>query len=402
MIKNYGVRTMVKISGIISGIKMTTSSVIILILVSLSLLVFIGCQERVVCNSPYILKGTECCLDNNANSICDTDEQQLNAQPTITPIELEEVPDKGDEKYDLVNGPGLVELQYTPMQCLKTKWEGWSESQEDDYLKTLSEEELIKDYYAKTHDIEIKAIKRVDQDVEECRTDCTLCPKGYYFLIKVDQVHRGKLVELAWKRYDNAKIEEDEQDDFIFSLEALRSKVAKLESYEYYDRELGFVLQKGGNTLIVLPLTLNRERKYNYNHVLLDHQNKKATAFCKMDQFRSGKTKCTSSPANRYFEVDYEPYVPKDFFGHIEGVDDVKKLDSKTCEKSRQCDLYEYTKGNERHIMYVRQINGIPYKVVRMEPDGSEFVIEIYTDVSYNSAYDDAFEIPSNYKPYDQ
>ena len=48
----------------------------ILLLVSLILLFLIGCltQPIVVCNKPYILVGTECCLDQNNNSVCDKDE----------------------------------------------------------------------------------------------------------------------------------------------------------------------------------------------------------------------------------------------------------------------------------------------------------------------------------------
>jgi len=33
--------------------------------------------QQVVCNSPYILVGTSCCLDQNDNSICDTDEAEV-------------------------------------------------------------------------------------------------------------------------------------------------------------------------------------------------------------------------------------------------------------------------------------------------------------------------------------
>ncbi len=41
-----------------------------------------GCDEgqtNVVCNSPYIKVGTECCLDQNSNNICDSDE--ISTQP---------------------------------------------------------------------------------------------------------------------------------------------------------------------------------------------------------------------------------------------------------------------------------------------------------------------------------
>lgn len=44
-------------------------------LVGFGLLIFIAAcsSETVVCNEPYMLKGTECCLDNNSDNICDAD-----------------------------------------------------------------------------------------------------------------------------------------------------------------------------------------------------------------------------------------------------------------------------------------------------------------------------------------
>ena len=42
-----------------------------------------GCVQEVICNPPYIKVGTTCCLDQNNNSICDTDEQQI-SQPQET------------------------------------------------------------------------------------------------------------------------------------------------------------------------------------------------------------------------------------------------------------------------------------------------------------------------------
>jgi len=49
------------------------SSVFILVL-----FVFLsGCLGQPTCNKPYILVGTDCCLDSNNNSICDNDETQI-------------------------------------------------------------------------------------------------------------------------------------------------------------------------------------------------------------------------------------------------------------------------------------------------------------------------------------
>ena len=35
-----------------------------------------GCQQKIMCNKPYILIGNSCCLDKNDNKICDNDEME--------------------------------------------------------------------------------------------------------------------------------------------------------------------------------------------------------------------------------------------------------------------------------------------------------------------------------------
>jgi hypothetical protein len=59
------------------------------ILVVLGMLIgilnLVACAPKLVCNSPYILVGTTCCLDANSNNICDRDEIPISATPTVTP-----------------------------------------------------------------------------------------------------------------------------------------------------------------------------------------------------------------------------------------------------------------------------------------------------------------------------
>ncbi len=54
-----------------------------LMLLSLALISAVlisGCIQQPVCNKPYILVGTSCCLDTNNNDICDSDDQQAIGQ----------------------------------------------------------------------------------------------------------------------------------------------------------------------------------------------------------------------------------------------------------------------------------------------------------------------------------
>jgi len=48
-----------------------------------------GCYNQVVCNEPYIYSGSQCCLDQNKNKVCDKDEYNSSAVTTHTLMEIQ-------------------------------------------------------------------------------------------------------------------------------------------------------------------------------------------------------------------------------------------------------------------------------------------------------------------------
>lgn len=44
--------------------------------------------SKLVCNSPYILVGDSCCLDQNNNKICDSDEASVSTTPSTTTVTI--------------------------------------------------------------------------------------------------------------------------------------------------------------------------------------------------------------------------------------------------------------------------------------------------------------------------
>jgi len=54
--------------------------VVIVILVLWIIIANSGSSNEVTCNSPYIKVGTSCCLDQNSNGVCDSDEQPAQIQ----------------------------------------------------------------------------------------------------------------------------------------------------------------------------------------------------------------------------------------------------------------------------------------------------------------------------------
>ena len=66
---------------VVKGLKISVM-IISATLLLLFALTMIGCQ-KVVCNKPYILVGTSCCLDQNDNNICDKDEISVNVTEPV-------------------------------------------------------------------------------------------------------------------------------------------------------------------------------------------------------------------------------------------------------------------------------------------------------------------------------
>ncbi len=71
----------------------------ILLVILIILLVVVGCGQQTtekICNSPYFEYQTgQCCVDQNSNSICDTDEQQQELDTvTDSNVEVEEFAEK--------------------------------------------------------------------------------------------------------------------------------------------------------------------------------------------------------------------------------------------------------------------------------------------------------------------
>ncbi len=66
------------------------SAKFLLIFVLLGMVLFLALSSRqVVCNPPYIFIGTDCCLDQNNNSICDRDEYiSSTAAMTTTTVDV--------------------------------------------------------------------------------------------------------------------------------------------------------------------------------------------------------------------------------------------------------------------------------------------------------------------------
>ncbi|MBD3203954.1 DUF4352 domain-containing protein [Candidatus Woesearchaeota archaeon] len=116
--------------------------------------------KAVVCNKPYILVGTSCCLDINDNLICDDDETNLQTEEEIISEENEET--ESNENPSELEEKGLVEeeafgLEITVNSLVKKKCIGecsFSGADKgkifliaDITVKNVNYEKSLRDYY---------------------------------------------------------------------------------------------------------------------------------------------------------------------------------------------------------------------------------------------------------------
>lgn len=73
-----------------------------------------GCTQGAACNPPYIIKGSQCCLDENNNNICDSDElsnnetlpaTQKNYRPYAVKMYIQQDSPDPDSWYKLPSSP---------------------------------------------------------------------------------------------------------------------------------------------------------------------------------------------------------------------------------------------------------------------------------------------------------
>ena len=123
------------------------------------LLILAGCAEQAlpqpVCNAPYILVGTSCCLDTDANSICDSDEPAL--EPVSDVALPDVVPDTGIAAGQAAGGEGSGEA--TPSE------EGTSADSTQVNVRGETSTEKI---YSGCGD----GVCRVSENCNKCPQDC--------------------------------------------------------------------------------------------------------------------------------------------------------------------------------------------------------------------------------------
>ncbi|PIN87918.1 disulfide bond formation protein DsbA [Candidatus Woesearchaeota archaeon CG10_big_fil_rev_8_21_14_0_10_32_24] len=92
---------------------------VLFVVTLLAVVLFIaGCtgSSKVVCNEPYIQVGSECCLDQNSNKICDSDEGGAAAPEAPAPlIDMASLLDDDAVKGD-VNAPVTI-VEWSDYEC---------------------------------------------------------------------------------------------------------------------------------------------------------------------------------------------------------------------------------------------------------------------------------------------
>ena len=128
---------------------------VLFVITLLAAVIFIaGCTGgEVVCNDPYIQVGSECCLDQNSNNICDSDEG--GAAPTPEPpaptIKMSDVVDDDAVKGDANAPVTIVEWSdYECPFCARFFSETYGEI-DNEYIKTGKVKLVFRDFPLSFH-----------------------------------------------------------------------------------------------------------------------------------------------------------------------------------------------------------------------------------------------------------
>lgn len=99
-----------------------------------------------------------------------------------------------------VSNEATVWLHYQPLQCTDTPWNSWHESLGRTYVRAPTEEEILTEYYATVHQVEILDFEEVP--LSEGTVVCAACgcPRDYSLRVQVAASDAEKLIAEEWSR----------------------------------------------------------------------------------------------------------------------------------------------------------------------------------------------------------
>jgi hypothetical protein len=147
--------------------------------------------NAVVCNRPYILVGTACCLDANNNGVCDKDEVQTPENPPVTP------PVKTPSEFTMKDGDVVTVAGKDVTLFDFSIFQGKLEAVVDVDGKTWDIYESNKPEIVNGLRITAVEIGRLQTYVVLKIEPLVLAPGEYLFNTNVDQVVLGRIVRLT-------------------------------------------------------------------------------------------------------------------------------------------------------------------------------------------------------------
>jgi len=178
----------------------------------------------------------------------------------------------------------------------------------------------------------------------------------------------------------------------------MQEKIDSLTSYEYLDDSTkNYYFVKGDKIVVITgDQGYDGDRGFRYNHVFLDTTTETAYGYCIIDKDRSTYG-CGANPVNKYIKLDYDEFFPDDPFADIRNFQDAELINTMGCE-TRTCDIVEYTKDGEKYRMQVRQRYILPFKIVKLDSEGQETQVALYTNAAFDHLKDDDMNPPEGYE----
>lgn len=109
-----------------------------------------------------------------------------------------------DERGQELLDQEMVELSFTPMQCVEYAWDEWYAAGNSSFTERPQTQELIAAYY-RAQGVVVEEVVRVEMDGAVCMA-CEICPVGVVYSVIVDHDVAHIFEQDGWAQHHDAPV----------------------------------------------------------------------------------------------------------------------------------------------------------------------------------------------------
>lgn len=177
----------------------------------------------------------------------------------------------------------------------------------------------------------------------------------------------------------------------------MKSKAGGVQSYEYLDSSNNLiVLVKGAKKALITSDPNKFSGDFKVNTIFLDSSSNTAYAACLIESGTRDTFACNKD-VDKYTDATYSDFDVVDPYSYLLSLTNGKVVGEENCE-SRKCDIIEYTKDSSTFKMWVRRIYFMPYKISKIDSEGKEQQVVMYSNAAFDHLKESDVTLPSTLK----